>query len=397
MILLQKTERDTMIELLDEEIMLQDSIRSFFNRELKPVSDQIESDSDHVMIKKLIKKMGDLGFLGTFFPREYGGGGMSLLSRAIVCEETAKVNAGFDITLFADIVLFARALSLHGNEAQKKKYLVPVIAGDKIASLAISEPESGSDAFSIKTSAVKNGSNYILNGNKTFITNAPIADYLLVIARTSKGQSKIKGGTWFILERGMPGLSTGKPFNKLGMRSSPTGEIFLQDVLVPEEQVLGNVDEGFYYMVESLDVERLMEGASTVGIAQACLEASVAYACERKAFGQPISSYQLIQEKIAEMAMNIEIARTYLYNLCRMADAGKKITKQASMLKLFSSTVTMKAATDAVQIHGGYGYMEDNRIARYFRDAKHHEIGAGTTEIQKIIIAREIIKELSMK
>ncbi len=309
----------------------------------------------------------------------------------------AAGGAGFDITLFADIVLFARALSLHGSEQQKKKYLVPVIAGDKIASLAISEPEAGSDAFSIKSSAVKSGNKYILNGNKTFITNAPIADYMLVIARTSKGSSKIKGGTWFILERGMNGLSTGKPFNKLGMRSSPTGEIFMQDVAVPAEQVLGNEGEGFYYMVESLDVERLMEGASTVGIAQACLEASVAYACERCAFGQSISTYQLIQEKIAEMAMGIEIARSYLYCLCRLADDGNKITKQASMLKLYSSTITMKAAEDAIQIHGGYGYMEDNKVARYFRDAKHHEIGAGTSEIQKMIIARETIKELSMK
>ena len=386
-----------MFELLDEESMLQDSIRQFFNKELRPVSEDIEADKDSIIIKKLIKKMGDLGFLGTFLPKEYGGSGMSLLSRAIVCEETARISAGFDITLFADIVLFARALSLHGSEEQKQKYLVPVIAGDKIASLAISEPEAGSDAFSIKSTAVKKGANYILNGAKTFITNAPIADYLLVIARTSKGNSKIKGGTWFILERGMPGLSTGKPFNKLGMRSSPTGEVFMQDVSVPASQLLGTEDEGFYYMVESLDVERLMEGASTVGIAQACLEASVAYACERRAFGQAISTYQLIQEKIAEMAMNIEIARSYLYSLCRMADAGKKITKQASMLKLYSSTITMKAAEDAIQIHGGYGYMEDNKVARYFRDAKHHEIGAGTSEIQKMIIARETIKEMSLK
>jgi alkylation response protein AidB-like acyl-CoA dehydrogenase len=384
-----------MIELLDEEKMLQDSIRQFLKKELEPVSEIIEAD--HALVRTLVKKMGDLGFLGTFFPKEYGGSGMSLLSRAIVCEETARISAGFDITLFADIVLFARALSLHGNEEQKKKYLVPVIAGDRIASLAISEPEAGSDAFSIKSTAVKNGGSYTLNGTKTFITNAPIADYLLVIARTSRGDSKIKGGTWFILERGMPGLSTGKPFNKLGMRSSPTGEIFMQDVEVPAAQILGTEDEGFYYMVESLDVERLMEGASTVGIAQACLEASVSYACARKAFGQPISSYQLVQEKIAEMATGIEIARSYLYNLCRMADAGKKITKQASMLKLYSSTITMKAAEDAIQVHGGYGYMEDNKVARYFRDAKHHEIGAGTSEIQKMIIARETIKELSMK
>jgi alkylation response protein AidB-like acyl-CoA dehydrogenase len=296
------------------------------------------------------------------------------------------------ITLFSDIVLFARAMLLHGSDAQKRKYMAPVIAGDKIGAYAITEPEAGSDAFSVKSSAIKKGNQYILNGSKTFTTNAPIADYFVVIVRTEKAERRIDGGTWFILERGMQGLSTSPPLEKLGMRSSPTGQLFMDDVTVSQESVLGEEGKGFRYMVESLDVERVMEGASTIGIAQACLENSVAYANERKAFGRPIAAFQLIQEKISDMAMGIDLSRSYLYHLCELVDQGSKITKEAAILKLYSSTMAVKAAQEAIQIMGGYGYMEENRVARYFRDAKHHEIGAGTSEVMKLIIARETLR-----
>ena len=318
---------------------------------------------------------------------------MSLVTRAIISEETAKINAGFDITLFADIILFARAILQHGDEEQKRKYMTPVILGKKIGAMGITEPDAGSDALGIKSSAVKEGSNYRINGSKIFITNAPIADYFVIIVRTSEEESKIKGGTWFILERGMEGLSTGLPLDKLGMRSSPTGQIFMEDVVVSQDQILGEEGKGFYYLMESLDVERVMEGASTVGIAQACLDASVTYANERYTFGKPIAEHQMIKEMIAEMAIGIELSRNYLYTLCRAADRGEKITKQAAMIKLYSSRVASKAGKDAVQIMGGYGYMEEYKVARYFRDAKHHEIGAGTTEIMKLIIAREVMRE----
>ena len=383
-----------LIQLTDEELMLQDSVRKFFAKELEPIAEKIEKDGQAP--KDLIKKMGDLGYLGTFFPEEYGGTGLSLLTRAIVSEETARISAGFDITLFSDIILFARAVMNHGSKEQKRKYVTPVILGEKIGAMGITEPDAGSDAFGIKSFAVKQGNSYRINGSKTFITNAPIADYFVIIVRTSEEESKIKGGTWFILERGTKGLSTGPPLEKLGMRSSPTGQVYMEDMVVSQDQILGKEGEGFYYLMESLDVERVMEGASTVGIAQACLEASVGYAKERYAFGKPIAEYQLIKELIAEMAMGSELSRNYLYALCRAADRGEKITKQAAMIKLFSSTVTSKAAKDAVQIMGGYGYMEEYKVARYYRDAKHHEIGAGTSEIMKLIIAREIIKELQM-
>ncbi len=382
-----------MVELTDEELMLRESVRKFFAKELKPIADNIEKEGQPS--KKLIRKMGNLGFLGSFFPEEYGGNGLSLLTRAIISEETAKISAGFDITLFADIILFARAVMEYGNDEQKRKYVTPVILGEKIGAMGITEPDAGSDALAIKSSAVKEGNNYRINGSKTFISNAPFADYFVIIVRTSEEKSKIKGGTWFILERGMEGFSTGPPLDKLGMRSSPTGQVFMEDIVVSQEQMLGKEGEGFYYLMEALDVERVMEGASTVGIAQACLEASVDYAKKRYAFGKAIAEYQLVKEMIAEMAMGIELARNYLYELCRAADRGEKITKQAAMLKLYSSTMAAKAAKDAVQILGGYGYMEEYKVARYFRDAKHHEIGAGTSEIMKLIIAREVIKELS--
>jgi alkylation response protein AidB-like acyl-CoA dehydrogenase len=381
-----------MIEVLtQDECLLRDSIRKFFAKELEPIAEKMEKDGQPP--RELIQKMGDLGYLGTFFPEQYGGSNLSLASRAIIGEETARISAGFDITLFADIILFARAVMNHGTHAQKEKYMRPVIQGRKIGALAITEPDAGTDALGIKSTATKEGDYYRLNGSKTFITNAPIADYFAILTRTSQERSKIKGGTWFILERGMAGLETGPPLEKLGMKSSPTGQVFLNDVLVHKDQILGDIGDGFMYLMEALDVERIMEGASTVGIAQACLEASMAYAKERIVFGRPIGEYQLIQEKIAEMVVGIELTRNYLYQLCRAADQGIKVTKEASILKLYSSEMAMQAGKDAVQIMGGYGYMEEYKVARYFRDAKHHEIGAGTTEIQKMIIARETMKD----
>lgn len=381
-----------LVELAEEELMLRDSVRKFLDKELKPIAEEIETEGQAP--RSLFKKMGDLGFLGSFFPEEWGGSGLSLVTRAIISEETARISAGFDISLFADIILFARAIMKHGSQKQKQRYLIPVICGDKIGAMGITEPDAGSDALSIKSSAIKKNGKYIINGSKTFITNAPIADFFVVIVRTSEEESKIKGGTWFIIERGTEGLSTGLPLEKLGMRSSPTGQIFMDDVVASEDQVLGKEGKGFYYLMDSLDVERIMEGASTVGIAQACLEESVGYAAKRYAFGKAIGEYQLIKEMIAEMAAGIELSRNYLWQLCRKADRGEKTTKEAAILKLFSSRMTSQAAKDAVQIMGGYGYMKEYPVERYFRDAKHHEIGAGTTEIMKLIIAREVMKEL---
>lgn len=374
----------------EDELALQDAVRRFMVQEVEPLSDQMEREGQPPL--ELFRKLGDMGFLGSFLPEEYGGGGMSITSRAIISEETARVNAGLDISLFADIILFARALAAYGTHEQKMKYLVPVLTGEKIGSMAITETKGGSNALGARTTGRQAGEDWVINGTKTFITNAPIADFILVLTRTSGAEREVEGGTWFIVERGTPGMETGKPFDKLGMRSSPTSEVFLQDVRVGPEQVLGEVGKGFHYLLRSLDVERVLEGASTVGIAQACLDVAAKYALEREVFGKPIAQYQLIQEKIAAMESGLELSRTMLVRLLRAVDRGEKVTREAAILKLYSSQMALQAASDTVQILGGYGYMEESKAARFFRDAKHHEIGAGTTEIQKIIISREALR-----
>lgn len=377
--------------LLDEdELALQGAVRRFMLHEVEPVSEKMEREGQPP--RDLFRKLGEMGFLGSFLPEEYGGGGMSIATRAIISEETARVNAGLDISLFADIILFARAVAAYGTHEQKLKYLVPVLTGEKVGSMAITETKGGSNALGARTTARPVGQDWVIKGTKTFITNAPIADFILVLTRTSGAEREVEGGTWFIVERGTRGMETGKPFDKLGMRSSPTSEVFLQDVRVGAEQVLGEVGQGFHYLLRSLDVERVLEGASTIGIAQACLDVAAKYALEREVFGKQISQYQLIQEKIAAMESGIELSRTMLIRLLRAIDRGEKVTREAAILKLYSSQMTVQAASDAVQILGGYGYVEENKVARFFRDAKHHEIGAGTTEIQKIIIAREALR-----
>ncbi|MGE6743558.1 acyl-CoA dehydrogenase family protein [Allorhizobium pseudoryzae] len=378
--------------LTDDELMLQESVRRFMRAEVEPLVPRMQAEGEPP--RSLLKRMGDLGFLGTCFDEAYGGSGASLATRAIVGEETARVDAGFDLVLFADIMLFARAIARHGTESQKRKYLVPVLTGDRIGAMGITEPGGGSDALGAVTRGRQQSGGWVVKGAKTFVTNAPTADFFLVITRTSDEASRIDGGTWFILDRGMEGLATGKPFSKMGMRSSPTGEIFLDDVRVGEDQVLGQAGRGFHMLMESLDVERVMVGASTIGIAQACLDEAAAYAHERRVFGKAIREYQLIQEKIADMATGIEMSRAMLYRLLRAVERGEKVTREAAILKYFSSRMLTEISAETVQIWGGAGQLEDNKTARLYRDGKHHEIGAGTNEIMKVLIAKETFKEM---
>lgn len=381
--------------LTDEERSLQDSVRRFMVQEVEPLVPQMEANGEPP--RTLLKRLAELGFLGTFFSEADGGSGGSYATRAIVSEETARVCAGLDLVLFADVVLFGRALMLHGTPAQKEKYLRPVLAGEKIGAMAITEPGGGSDALCPSTHAKADGAGFVLNGQKTFITNAPIADFVLVVARTGEGRSRLDGGTWFIVERDMPGFTTGKPFDKLGMRSSPTGEVFLQDVRLRKEHVLGQVNAGFRMLVDSLDTERVLVGASTIGQAQGCLDEAVRYANEREVFGVMIRDYQLIQEKIAMMATGIEMSRSMLFRLLRALDRGERVTREAAILKYFSSQMLTQASSDMVQIWGGAGQLEDNKTARFYRDGKHHEIGAGTNEIMKVLIARETYKAMGYR
>jgi len=379
-----------MEERTPEQKIILENLKKILKKDLVPLV--VEIDEKGIFPVEVFSKLGSLGFLGAFFPSQYSGGDTDLVTYGLIIEEICKVDAGFGMSCFASSVLFGRNVLQQGNEEQKKEYIPPIVKGEKIGCWALTEPQAGSDALSIQTTFEKDGDTYILNGSKTFITNAPLADYFIVLTR-KKGTTGVKGGTAFILERGMGGLSTGKPFNKMGMRTSPTGEIFLENVRVPKSQRLGEEDQGFYGMFRSLDVERSLGICQALGVAQACLEASVAYAKERVQFGQPIASFQLIQEKLAEMAVGIELSRTYCYHIINLAEQGININKEAAILSFFVSSVTTKCALEAVQIHGGYGYMKEYRVEKYLRDAKLFEIGGGTNEIRKLIIARQLLEK----
>lgn len=376
--------------LTEEERAFQQTVRKFMLKEVVPLVPQMEKEGRPT--EGLLKKMGDADLLGVGFPEEYGGSGGTLMARAIVAEETARVCAGLDATIFVNISLVAKHLLRYGSEEQKKRYLTPLLKGEISASICLTEPHGGSDALSPKTRAVRDGDDWVIKGHKIFITNSPIAKVMLVFTRTSGEDRRAKGGTAFLVETDAPGLTIGKPLDKLCLRSSPTAEVFFDNVRARNDAILGKEGEGFLIMLAGLDVERVFEGTSVVGIAQGAMDIAAPYAMQRKVFGKNLSEYQMMQDKIAKMAAGIEIARTMTYHLIRACEQGINITKEVSMLKLYGSEMAVEATRDAVQILGGYGLMEEYQVARYYRDAKHHEIGAGTSEIMKLIISKETFK-----
>ena len=369
--------------------LIQMSARKFAETEIGPQVEWMEEEG--IVPREIFKKAGELGFIGSYIPTEYGGGGGDFFTEAIIKEEITKVNAGVGASITVNSLIYGNPVFCYGTEEQKRKYLIPVLKGEKCASWALTEPDSGSDALSIKTSSLKVGSHYIINGSKTFITNAPIADFIVVNTRTYG--SGIEGGTAFILERNTPGLSFGEKINKVGLRPSPTGELFFEDVKVDESHILGEVGRGFINMFESLNIERIIMAISSVGIAQACLEASKKYATERKQFGKNISNFQLIKSKIAEMETDIEISRSYTYQVLWMIQNRVNPTREASIAKLFASQMAQKCSLYAFQIHGGYGVTKKYPVERYLMDSIYLTIGGGTSEIQKLIIAREVFKQ----
>ena len=377
------------ILLSEEHRMVRETARKFSEKELAPIAHEIDEEERFPL--EVYKKAGRQGLIGSTIPVEYGGGGADLLTNALIKEEFCRVVPSFGMSVNMCTTNFCFFISKYGTEEQKRRYIPPVIQGDAVAAFCLTEPEAGSDALALKTHFREEGEFYILNGSKTFITNAPIAEYFILMAR-KQGTKGAKGGALFILERGMEGLSTGKPFKKMGMRSSPTGEVFLDNVRVPGNQLLGKEGEGFQTLFEVLDEERILGASTGIGIAQACLEASVRYAKERVQFGKPIASFQLIQNMIAEMATRLDLIRQFTYALCPLVDQGVKLTREAAMAKYYASIMSTKAASNAIQIFGGYGYMREYPVERFMRDAKLLEIGGGTSEIQKLIIARELLK-----
>lgn len=374
---------------LDEHRMIKEQARRFARTELEPAVDGCEQEGRFPL--DVYHKAGEVGLLGPFFPEEYGGSGTDLLSNALIVEEFAKVCTAFAMSLDVSVVYFGYNLFKLGSEEQRRKYLPPIVRGEKIGCFGLTEPNAGSDTLSLRTIAKKDGDYYIINGSKIFITNAPIADYFMIVTRTGE-RDGIKGGTTFIVERGTPGMEVVTMHGKMGVKSSPTGEIYLDNLRVHRSQILGIEGQGFTDMMKSLNVERAIAPALVVGLAQDCLDRSVAYAKSRRQFGKSISEYQLIQAKLAEMAIGVDMARTYLHRVIWMVEQGADVTKEAAILKHFSTTIATKAALEAIQIHGGYGYMEEYRVERALRDAKLMEIGGGTNEIQLMIIARELLK-----
>ncbi len=380
------------MELSQEHTMLREMVRDFAKNEIEPVA--AELDETEKFPREILQKMAELGLMGIPYPEKYGGAGMDTLALAIAIEEIGRVCASTGITLAAHTSLGSYPIYAFGNEAQKQKYLRPLAEGKSIGAFGLTEPEAGSDAAGVKTTAQKRGNTYILNGTKFFCTNGGEADFVIVSARTNPEAERHKGMSTFIVERNFPGFKLGKKENKMGLRASNTQELIFEDCEVPAENLIGNEGDGFKLAVMTLDEGRIGIGALALGIAQGALDHALRYANERSQFGKPIGHFQAIQFLLADMGTEVQAARHLVYDAARLKDAGKPFTKEAAMAKLYASEVGTRTANRAIQIHGGYGYIRDYPVERFYRDAKLMEIGEGTSEIQRLVIARRMLKEI---
>jgi alkylation response protein AidB-like acyl-CoA dehydrogenase len=374
--------------LSDEQQLLKKTVREFAESELLPHSR--EWDEKQEFPREVFGKLGELGLMGVVWPAEYGGSGLSTLDYAVVMEELARVDAGVALSVAAHNSLSSGHIFLAGTEEQKKEYLVPLARGEKVGCWGLTENSAGSDAGGTRTTAVRDGEGWLLNGSKTFITNGRVADTAVVMAVTDRSQGK-KGISAFIVERGTRGFRSGKKEDKLGVRSSDTSELVFEDCRIPAANLLGQEGHGFLDSLRILDRGRIGIAAFSLGIAQASLEASVRYAKGRRQFGHAIAEFQAIQFKIADMATQVEAARLLTWRAAHLRDAGKEHTLQSSQAKLFASEVAVQAALEAIQIHGGYGYIKEYPVERYLRDAKLGTIGEGTSEVQRLVIARALL------
>ncbi|MFY2154726.1 acyl-CoA dehydrogenase [Cytobacillus firmus] len=374
-------------DLTAEQNMILKTIREFAQEEVAPGA--LERDRTKEFPIEVFKKMADLGLMGLPFPEEYGGAGADTVSFAIVTEELSRACASTGITYSAHISLGGAPLYLFGTEEQKQKYLVPICTGESFGAFGLTEPNAGSDAGGTRTTAVENDGEYIINGNKCFITNASYAKHLAVTAVTGEVDGK-KEISAIIVPTDAEGFTVIDNYEKMGLNASNTTELVLEDVRVPTEHLLGKKGEGFKQFLITLDGGRIGIGAMALGIAQAAYEKALQYAKERQQFGRSLSNFQAIQFKLADMAMKIELARNMVYKAAWLKDQGKPFAKEASMCKLYASEICMEIADQAVQIHGGYGYMKEYHVERYMRDGKLTEIGEGTSEVQRMVIARLI-------
>ena len=377
-------------QLTEEQILIQKTARAFADNELAP--GVVERDDKKIWPREGVKQMGELGFMGMMVDQKWDGGGMDSISYTIAMEEISRVEASSGVVMSVNNSLVCYLLEKFGSDFLKEKYLKPLASGKKLGAFSLSEPQSGSDASNMRTIAKKEGDHYIISGTKNWVTNGINSNYVILFAVTEKGIG-YKGVSCFIVEKGWDGLETGKPENKLGIRASDTCELYFDNVKVPVENLIGKEGEGFTIALVILDAGRIGIASQAIGIAQASLNASVSYSRERIQFGKPIAKNQAIQFKIADMAMEIEAARLLIRQAAWKKDQKQNYGHIASMAKVYASEVAMRASTQCVQIHGGFGYMRESGIERLMRDAKITQIYEGTSEIQRIVIARELLKK----
>jgi alkylation response protein AidB-like acyl-CoA dehydrogenase len=375
-------------ELTEEHLMIRQAARDFAQNDCKP--GVIERDTNMTFPKEQVKKMGELGFMGMMVSPEYGGGGMDTLSYVIAMEEISKIDASCSVAMSVNNSLVCWGLEEYGTEEQKRKYLTPLAKGEKIGAFCLSEPEAGSDATSQRTTAIDKGDYYLLNGTKNWITNGGSASTYLVIAQTDAAKGH-KGINVLIVEKGMPGFEVAKKEDKLGIRASDTHTLLFNDVKVPKENRIGEDGFGFKFAMKTLSGGRIGIAAQALGIAAGAYELAAAYSQQRKAFGKEIINHQAIAFKLADMATEIEAARLLVYKAARLKDQGKNYDVASAMAKVFASEVAMKVTTEAVQIHGGYGYVKEYHVERLMRDAKITQIYEGTSEVQRIVISRGVL------
>src|SRR5690554_3434893 len=376
-------------EISEEQKMIRDAARDFAQTELKP--GVIERDENQIFPAEQIRKLGELGFLGMMVDPKYNGSGLDSISYVLAMEEFSKIDASASVVVSVNNSLVCFGLEKYGSEEQKEKYLKPLAAGEMIGAFCLSEPEAGSDATSQRTIAEDKGDYYLLNGTKNWITNGDTASVYLVIAQTHPEKGS-RGINVLILEKGMEGFSVGPKENKMGIRGSDTHSLLFNDVKVPKSNRIGDDGFGFKFAMQTLDGGRIGIAAQALGIAAGAYELALAYSKTRKSFGKPISAHQAIQFKLADMEVEIEAARLLTYKAAWAKDQGLPYGKEAAMAKLYASEIAMKHSIEAVQIHGGYGYVKEYHVERLMRDAKITQIYEGTTEIQKIVVSRNLLK-----
>jgi alkylation response protein AidB-like acyl-CoA dehydrogenase len=373
-----------------EQIQLRRSVREFAESEMRP--HVLEWDEGQIFPLDVVKKLGRLGYLGAIFPEELGGAGLGYIDYAIIIEELSRVDPSVGLIVAAHTSLCSNHILTAGSEAQKNKYIPKLATGEWIGCWSLTEPDAGSDAAGTRTAAAHRDSTWILNGGKTFTTNAHFAQVCVAMAVTNRAASH-HGISAFLIEAGTPGFRVGKKENKLGMRASSTGEVLFTDCELPECHLLGKEGEGFVDSLRILDGGRISIAALAVGTAQGAYDAALSYSKHRKQFGRFISEFQTTQNKLADMATDLDASRLLVYRAAHMKDLGKRVTKESSMAKLFSSEAAVRICDQAVQIHGGYGFIKDYPVEKFYRDVKLCTIGEGTSEIQRLVIARQLLKD----